>query len=95
MVKTPRLIDTEVTRLVADLPADARHCSATVTANECVMDITGTAVTTPGQMTAFGAKDQAEPWITGRHDRSIMSRGDGVHDDPHRQYVNHDCKSKV
>ena len=53
--------DTEVTRLVADLPTDAAATvAATVTASECVMDITGTAVTTPGQMTSFGAKDQAE-----------------------------------
>ena len=53
--------DTEVTRLVADLPTDAAATvAATVTASECVMDITGTSVTTPGQMTSFGAKDQAE-----------------------------------
>ena len=53
--------DAEVTRLVADLPTDAAALvTATVAADSCTMDITGTAVTTPGQMTSFGAKDQAE-----------------------------------
>ena len=53
--------DSEVTRLVADLPDDpAALVTATVGADECTMDITGTAVTTPGQMVSFGAKDQAE-----------------------------------
>jgi len=53
--------DADVTRLEAALGTDtAAAAAATISATDCSLAVTGTAVTTPGSYEAFGAKTPAE-----------------------------------